>query len=89
MSAPDTAAAMLVVVRVDHDRMVDDVRATLGVPDTLVDPKLEVFSGSTKVGENDNWTAGDAATFTSVGAFPLTAGSRDAAPTTAAGTSFW
>ena len=31
------------------------------------------------VGTNDNWTATLAPTFTQVGAFPLTAGSRDAA----------
>ena len=52
---------------------------TFGVPGVLADPKLELFSGSTKINENDNWLAADAATFTAVGAFPLTANSKDAA----------
>jgi hypothetical protein len=50
-----------------------------GVGGVLADPKLEVFSGTTKIGENDNWIAADAPTFTSVGAFALNTGSRDAA----------
>ncbi len=47
----------------------------------LADPKLETFAGATKTGENDNW--GGSATlsnaFASVGAFPLTGTSLDAA----------
>ena len=57
-----------------------------GVTGTLADPKLELYSGQTKIAENDNWstpvgtaTPVTAATFTSVGAFQLTAGSRDSA----------
>src|SRR4051812_47677994 len=57
-----------------------------GVSGTLADPKLELYSGSTKIAENDNWgtPVGTAAqvtanSFSTVGAFPLTAGSRDAA----------
>lgn len=50
-----------------------------GVGGALTDPKLEIYSGATKVSENDNWSAGDAAAFTSVGAFNLPANSRDAA----------
>lgn len=70
-------------------RAVGPTLGVFGVPGTLADPKLELFSGNTKIGENDNWgtptvpTAADAATLTSVfaqaGAFALTAGSRDAA----------
>ncbi len=47
---------------------------------TMADPKLELFRGSTKIGENDNWDGAAATTsaFTSVGAFGLTTGSRDA-----------
>lgn len=49
----------------------------LGVPSTLTDPNLEFFSGSTKIGENDNWgggtTLGNA--FSAVGAFPYAAAS--------------
>ena len=60
--------------------------APFSVPGVISDPKLELFSGSTKIAENDNWstpvggaTPITAATFTSVGAFALTANSRDAA----------
>ena len=65
----------------------------LGVVGTLDDPKLELFAGSTKTNENDNW--GNLATsvpaltaaFTSVGAFPYTSpNSRDAAVTTSLAT---
>ncbi len=60
--------------------------APFSVPGTISDPKLELFSGSTLIAQNDNWStpvAGatpiTAATFTSVGAFALSANSRDAA----------
>ncbi|HEY1111136.1 MAG TPA: hypothetical protein VGE76_20940, partial [Opitutaceae bacterium] len=53
--------------------------AAFGVGGTLGDPKLEIYSGSTKVSENDNWAAADASAFSAVGAFGLTANSRDAA----------
>ena len=52
---------------------------SFGVTGVLADPRLEIYSGSTKIGENDNWTADLATTFSSVGAFALTANSRDAA----------
>jgi hypothetical protein len=52
-----------------------------GVTGVLTDPKLEIYSGSTKVTENDNWASSLAATFSSVGAFGLTAGSKDSAIT--------
>jgi hypothetical protein len=48
--------------------------AAFGVAGVLADPKLQLFSGSTMVRENDNW-GGDAqiaATAASVGAFALT-----------------
>ena len=53
-----------------------------GVPGVLGDPKLEFYTGTVKVGENDNW--GGAATTANVmaalGAFPFAAAnSRDAA----------
>jgi hypothetical protein len=47
----------------------------------LTDPMLEIYSGSTKIAENDNWSATLAASAASVGAFALTAGSKDAAIT--------
>lgn len=52
-----------------------------GVPGTLGDPKLELFAGSTKTSENDNWggTAALNAAFTAVGAFALPGTSQDAA----------
>ncbi len=60
-------------------RAVGPTLAAFGVGGTLADPKLEIFSGQTKTAENDNWDAATAATFSSVGAFAFTAGSRDAA----------
>ena len=52
-----------------------------GVPGVLSDPKLEIYQGSTKIGENDNWSSTLSTTFSSVGAFGLTQGSKDAAIT--------
>ena len=54
----------------------------LGVDGTLGDPNLEFFSGSTKIGENDNWNgvATLSNAFAAVGAFPYAAeNSKDAA----------
>lgn len=66
-------------------RAVGPSLAVFGVPDLLADPKLAIFSGSTQVLSNDNWST-DAFNATaariaasSVGAFPLTEGSKDAA----------
>jgi hypothetical protein len=55
--------------------------ADFGVTGVLVDPRFEVFRTGTPaaIASNDNWDASLAATFTSVGAFSLVAGSRDAA----------
>jgi len=62
--------------------------SALGVGGTLDDPKLELFAGSTKTNENDNWgnlttsVSALTAAFTSVGAFPFASPtSRDAALT--------
>lgn len=60
-------------------RAVGPTLATFGVGGTLADPRLQIFRDTTQVAENDNWNASDAATFESVGAFRLAAGSRDAA----------
>ena len=61
-------------------RAVGPTLAAFGVGGTLADPKLEIYNAQgVKVTENDTWSAGLATTFASVGAFPLTAGSRDAA----------
>lgn len=59
--------------------------AAFGVADTVVDPTLRIFDGGTApVDQNDDWgTASNAASlpvlFSSLGAFALSAGSRDAA----------
>jgi hypothetical protein len=47
----------------------------------FADPKLTVRQGSATIDANDNWDASLSATFASVGAFPLDAGSKDAALT--------
>ena len=52
--------------------------AAFGVTGTMPDPKLELYSGTTKINENDNWDATTLAAQQSVGAFNLTSGSRDA-----------
>ncbi len=62
-------------------RAVGPKLSEFGVTGVLTDPKLEIYSGSTKIAENDNWSATLAATSASVGAFALTAGSKDAAIT--------
>ena len=52
--------------------------AAFGVTGTMTDPKLELYSGAAKIGENDNWDASTLAAQQSVGAFALPNGSRDA-----------
>jgi hypothetical protein len=52
--------------------------AAFGVTGTMSDPKIELYSGQTKVGENDNWDASTLAAQQSVAAFALPNGSRDA-----------
>jgi uncharacterized protein (DUF1800 family) len=81
--APGTGTRRLLL------RAVGPTLGTFGVPGTLGDPKLELYSGATKTAENDNWSspigsaAADAAALTAAfsqsGAFALAAGSRDAA----------
>ncbi|MDP3069356.1 MAG: hypothetical protein Q8N18_03665 [Opitutaceae bacterium] len=56
--------------------------AALSVASPLTDPKLELYAGTTKTGENDNWggTADLTTAMANVGAFPLSGPtSRDAA----------
>lgn len=58
--------------------------AAYGVAGTLADPAIAVFSGSARIATDDNWSTGTtgaallSAAAVKVGAFPLTAGSRDA-----------
>ncbi len=61
----------------------------LGVPATLADPKLELFAGSTKTGENDNWGGSPSLTaaLAGVGAFAyLSPTAKDSAVSTAIAT---
>jgi peroxiredoxin len=62
-------------------RAVGPTLASLGVTGTLADPRLEITSQATGaiVASNDDWDATLAPTFTSVGAFALGSGSKDAA----------
>jgi len=55
--------------------------AGFGVDGALIDPKLEIFSGSTKIAENDNWGGTLALTkaFDATGAFQLPPLGKDAA----------
>lgn len=55
--------------------------AAFGVSGAVADPQLTLFSGSTRMAENNDWGgAGElSAAFTQVGAFPLPTGSKDAA----------
>ena len=55
--------------------------AVFGVPGTMADPRVQLYKGTTLVTQNDDWGGGAvlSAAFTGVGAFPLTATSRDAA----------
>jgi hypothetical protein len=64
-------------------RAVGPTLASFGVSGTLADPKLEIYQGSNLIASNDNWgSGGDADTIaaiaSSVGAFALNSGSKDA-----------
>ncbi len=63
-------------------RAVGPSLGALGVPGTLVDPKLELFSATNppaKIAENDNYSASLPTIFASVGAFAFVPGAKDAA----------
>lgn len=63
-------------------RGVGPALTSFGVNGALADPQLELFRGSVRLAQNDNWeTAGAEVTAfgTRVNAFPLPIGSRDAA----------
>lgn len=63
-------------------RAVGPSLGAFGVTGALEDPKLEFYTGNTKVGENDNWGGADTTrnVMAQVGAFPLSGpNSRDAA----------
>lgn len=52
-----------------------------GVGGVLADPRIAIYSGTVKLGENDTWQPALAGVFTRVGAFPFAAGSNEAAMT--------
>jgi hypothetical protein len=60
-------------------RAIGPALSAFGLPGALANPKLEIFQNGTLIQSNDDWSAALAATFASVGAFPLTTGSADAA----------
>lgn len=53
--------------------------SNFGVAGGLADPRLQLRAGADLVTENDDWPMSIASTFAAAGAFPLTAGSADAA----------
>lgn len=61
-------------------RAIGPTLGAFGVDGALADPLVRVFdSRNTIVGSNENWENSLSATFSQVGAFPLAAGSKDAA----------
>ena len=53
--------------------------ASFGLATALADPRLELYRGTAKISENNDWPAALAPAFTAVGAFPFPTASRDAA----------
>ncbi len=64
-------------------RAIGPTLSNFGVVGTLSDPTLQLYSGSTLIGSNDDWEDAQASelssAFSSVGAFALGSGSADAA----------
>lgn len=60
-------------------RGVGPTLGALGVSGFVADPALALFSGDRQIARNEDWDGALAAEFAAVGAFPLGAGSRDAA----------
>jgi len=61
-------------------RAVGPSLASFGLTNLLADPAVAIYnSAGAQIAFNDDWNAADAATMTSVGAFALPAGSKDAA----------
>ncbi len=60
-------------------RAVGPALVAFGLPTAMADPRLELYRGTTKVAENNDWPTALAPTFARLGAFPLAAASRDAA----------
>jgi len=60
-------------------RAIGPTLGVFGVPNVLLDPKLEVYSGTNRINGNDDWPASLIATFSQVGAFQLPPQSKDSA----------
>jgi uncharacterized delta-60 repeat protein len=60
-------------------RAVGPTLTNYGVTGVLVNPQLSVFDKGTSIASNDDWSSTLSTTFTTLGAFPLNAGSKDAA----------
>jgi hypothetical protein len=60
-------------------RAVGPTLSGFGVPGVLADPRFSLLSGTATVATNDNWLTADATAMSTVGAFALTSGSKDAA----------
>jgi uncharacterized protein (DUF1800 family) len=61
-------------------RAIGPALTAFAIAGTLGDPVLSLYDANgVLLGTNDDWSAGDASTMSSVGAFALTPGSRDAA----------
>jgi len=63
-------------------RAVDPGLTEFGVSGVLANPQISPISNSTEIAANTQWHDADAIAFTTVGAFPLTSGSADAAVVT-------
>ncbi len=53
--------------------------AAFGLTTAMADPRIELFSGGGRVAQNNDWPAGLAPAFSSLGAFSFPVASRDAA----------
>ena len=60
-------------------RAVGPTLASFGLGGVLADPTITLYRGATALATNDNWFTADAAAMTTVGAFALPPGSKDAA----------
>jgi hypothetical protein len=60
-------------------RAIGPTLASFGVTSALSDPRLDLYSGPSKINENDTWANALSPTFAAVGAFALVPGGRDAA----------
>ncbi|MBL9202099.1 MAG: N-acetylmuramoyl-L-alanine amidase [Opitutaceae bacterium] len=53
--------------------------AAFGLTTAMADPRIELFNGAARLAQNNDWPAGLAPAFSSLGAFSFPAASRDAA----------